>query len=140
MFGNSELQYSCNRNFKCKGKNKRKYALLIVQLISEFNHVEDFSTSTAVYVVTKQMCFSCIYVFKTAGSQDIIQGYTSFQRTAASWKCSLRNTTASATHTDINLQSVYKIEKYFTAVARITARSLFWGILRDSLGCIFLIE
>lgn len=52
-----------------------------------------------------------LLVSKTAGSHDIIQGYASFQRIADSWKCSLRNITASVMHTDINLQSVYRIKK-----------------------------
>lgn len=64
------------------------------------------------------MYFPYIHVFKTQ-AQNIIQDYASFQKTAASWKCSLRSTTASVMHTDVDLQSVYKI---FIAVAQTTAR------------------
>lgn len=45
-----------------------------------------------------------LYLFRIVGSLDIIQCYVPFQRTAATWKSLLRNTTASVTLS-------YRIEK-----------------------------
>lgn len=69
--------------------------------------------------------------------QDMIQGYASFQRVAASWKFPLRSTTVSVMHTDVNLQSVFKINKCSTAVMQ---GLCLRGILRNSPGCSFLRE